>query len=119
MSKLRELLPANRVAALIGVLTSIGVFLTTLLTSFVPGSPGAEAIGKAIVMLGSVIAVLRIVDKFLEGAQNFDSLMLAGVPKVKGVSSTAPVVDELPPGIGDTDLDLPNLDELEPLPPQR
>jgi hypothetical protein len=84
--KLRDMLPANRIAALSGVIVSIGAFLVTLQTSFAPGSPTGELIAKGVVMLGSVLAVLKIIDKFLDGAQNYDSLMHAGVPKVPGVT---------------------------------
>lgn len=77
-SKLRALLPANRIAALIGVATSIAAFLVTLQTSFIPGSPAAEAIAKATVMLGSIAGALKIIDKFLDGSQQWDALLLAG-----------------------------------------
>lgn len=84
--KLRDMLPANRIAALSGVVVSIIAFLVTMQTSFAPGSPTGELIAKGAVMLGSVLAVLKIIDKFLDGAQNWDTLMHAGIPKVQGAT---------------------------------
>jgi hypothetical protein len=86
LDKLKELFPANRIAAITGFLTSILAALVALKTSFLPGSPGEEAIAKAIVITGSLLAAWKIVDKFLEGAQNWDSLLLSGQPKNSGGS---------------------------------
>jgi len=86
IDKLREWFPANRVAALAGFVASIAAALAALQTSFVPGTPPAEAIAKAVAFLGSVAGGLTIVWKFLDGAQNSESLLTVGVPKVKGVT---------------------------------
>lgn len=89
MDKLRELLPANRVATIVGVVLAFVTFLTTIQTSFIPGSPGAEAIAKGIVLLGTVISALRLLEKFLEGSQNWDSLLISGQPKSGGLVNTS------------------------------
>lgn len=81
MDKLRELLPANRVAAIVGVLLAITAFVADLQTSLVPGSSGAEAIGKSLIAIAAIIKVLRIVEKFMDGSQNWDTLLLSGQPK--------------------------------------
>lgn len=86
MSQIREWFPANRVIALIGLLTAIGVVIASFQTSLVPGSPAAEALGKAAGVVAGVITALGIVNKFLEGSQNMDSLMISGVPKTPGVT---------------------------------
>lgn len=80
-AKIREAFPANRVAFYLGILGAAGVALTTFQTSLVPGSPPAEAIAKAVVLLATVYKFGTMIEKFLEGSQNFDSLVIAGVPK--------------------------------------
>jgi hypothetical protein len=89
MTKLKEWLPANRVVALIGMFTAIGVVIASFQTSLVPGSPAAEALGKAAGVVAGVVTMLGIVYKFMDGSQNWDSLMLSGAPKVKGVTVVA------------------------------
>lgn len=89
MTKLRELLPANRLVALIGLLTAIGVVIASFQTSLVPGSPAAEALAKAAGVVAGIVTVLGIVLKFMDGSQNWDSLMLSGAPKVTGVTVVA------------------------------
>jgi hypothetical protein len=86
MTKLREWLPANRVVALIGMFTAIGVVIASFQTSLVAGSPAAEAVAKAAGVVAGIITMLGIVLKFLEGSQNIDSLTIAGVPKVPGAT---------------------------------
>jgi hypothetical protein len=102
-TKLRETFSANRMAALLGLVLAASAFLATLQSSFIPGSPAAEAIGKAIVMLGSVAMAIKVLDKFLDGSQNWDSLMVAGVPKNAQVVAppNAPGIESLD-GEGDT-----------------
>lgn len=67
MLRLRELLPANRVAAIAAFLTSLAASLTSL-----AGAWGDErvvkAVGGAVGVIGSVLVVL----KFLEGAQRHE-----------------------------------------------
>jgi hypothetical protein len=99
------LITANRVAALTGIVLAVIAFLTTLQSSFIPGSPAGEAIAKALVMLTSVLTVLRIVDKFLDGSQNWDSLLMAGVPKVTGVAAPDKG-NQLGGGVDEFDADL-------------
>lgn len=96
MSKFNELLPPNRIAIISGVLLSIAAFVASLETSFAPGSPSAEAIAKAGAVIASILTVWRLVEKFLDGAQNWDSLMVAGVPKVRGVSAPVQGNDAVP-----------------------
>jgi hypothetical protein len=81
IQKLRELLPANRVAVLVGVLLAVAAFVADLNTSLVPGSPGAEAIGKALIAIAAIVKALRLFEKFMEGSQNWDSLLVSGAPK--------------------------------------
>lgn len=88
--KLRDLLPANRVALLLGLLGSVAAFITSLQTNLVAGSPAAEALGKAAGAVASIVMALKLVDKFLDGAQNFDTLLLSGAPKVSGVTVPPP-----------------------------
>src|SRR4051794_35601289 len=87
MDKLREVFSPNRVALISGILLAAAAFVATLQTSLVAGSPGAEAVAKAAGVIASILTVWRLLEKFLDGAQNWDSLMVAGVPKVKGVSA--------------------------------
>lgn len=96
MSKFNELLPPNRIAIISGILLSIAAFVASLQTSFVPGSPSAEALAKAGAVIASILTVWRLVEKFLDGAQNWDSLMVAGVPKVRGVSAPVQGNDAAP-----------------------
>ena len=76
LERIKLLLPANRVAALGGIVLSVVAFLTTIQTSLVPGSPAAEAVAKAAVLLGAIAGVLAFVVKFLEGSQRYDQLIL-------------------------------------------
>jgi hypothetical protein len=87
MDKLREVFSPNRVALISGILLAAAAFVATLQTSLVAGSPGAEAVAKAAGVIASILTVWRLLEKFLDGAQNWDSLMVAGVPKVRGVSA--------------------------------
>lgn len=84
--KIRSIFTANRVAAFITLVGAVAAFIASLETSLVPGSPAAEALGKAGGMIASLLVGLRVVEKFLEGSQNWDSLMQAGVPKAPGVT---------------------------------
>lgn len=78
-----SILPANRIAAIIGFLTAVGAALVTLQTSFVPGSPPAEAIAKAITIVGALAGAMTIVLRFLKGSQQWDILQ-HGVNPVNG-----------------------------------
>jgi hypothetical protein len=84
-TKLREVLPANRVAFILGLVGVVTTALVTFQTSLVPGSPAEESIGKALIILASVYKGITLVEKFLDGSQNMDSLIVAGVPKEPGV----------------------------------
>lgn len=112
--KIREVLPANRVAAIVGFLTLVGAGLVTLQTSFVPGTSGAEAIGKAIVILGVLVKAGQIVTKFLEGSQNIDSLLIAGVPKAPGVTVVQNATIEADPEPEDPEGVIPEDGEADP-----
>jgi len=80
LEKIKEMLPANRIAAisaaLVTFLTAFAVFITTIQSSLVPGSPPAEALAKGAVLLTAVIAfilaVTKITTTFLYGAQAFE-----------------------------------------------
>lgn len=103
MSKLRELLPANRVALYLGLLGAVAAFIASVQTSFIPGSPPAEALSKAAGAVASIVMALKLIDRFLDGAQNWDSIQATGAPKVPGVT----VVNNA--AIGDTiDVDTPD-----------
>lgn len=81
-SKIRAALPANRIAAIVAVLIGIGTIITTFVAdSGLAGTKTGDAIVAGVGLLGSLVLILKTVDKFLEGAQNWDSLMVAGVPK--------------------------------------
>jgi cytochrome c oxidase assembly factor CtaG len=82
----RKKVTANRVAAVIALLGAAAAFITTLLTDIAPGTPWAEALGKAGVMVGALLVAMRVIEKFLDGSQNWDSLTEAGVPKADGVT---------------------------------
>jgi hypothetical protein len=102
IERITAILPANRIAAIIGFLTAIGAALVTLQTSFIPGSPPAEAIAKAIAIVGALVTAGQIVLKFLEGSHKWDMLM-HGVNPVTGVANAAAIDD----GSGDTGYDGP------------
>jgi hypothetical protein len=96
-SKIRTALPANRIAAIVAVLIGLGTIITTFVAdSGLAGTKVGDAVVAGVGLLGSLVLILKTVDKFLEGAQNWDSLMVAGVPKV----SNAPVA-ALPSPQGD------------------
>jgi hypothetical protein len=79
LSKLRGLLPANRIVALIGLAGAAAAFIASIQTSLVPGSPAAEACAKAAAAIVAVVAFLRIVQKFLDGSQQWDALTAGGI----------------------------------------
>lgn len=86
MEKLRDLFPANRVAALVGFLTSLGIALTTL-----SGSWGDEKVTKSVGTAVGVIGAVVVVLKFLGGSQNWDTLMhLDDSTPSTGLPSTHP-----------------------------
>lgn len=123
-SKLRAALPANRIAAIIAVLIGVGTIVTTFVAdSGLAGTKTGDAIVAGVGLLGSLVLILKTIDKFLEGAQNWDSLMVAGVPKggtpdavanavvsddagVAGVAPVDPSGDLSDAGLGATDGDL-------------
>lgn len=76
IERLKLLFPANRVAAIGGIVTSIVTALVTLQANFPAGSPGHEIIAKAVIVLGAILAILGIVVKFLEGSQRWDELQV-------------------------------------------
>lgn len=83
---IRNWISPSRVATAIGVLGAIAAFIAALQTNFAPGSPWAESLGKALVAVAAVYKALTTIEKFLDGSQNWDSLMQAGVPKAPGVT---------------------------------
>lgn len=106
MRKILQFLPANRVAAIAGVLVAIATILTTFVTDAnLTGTKAGDAAIGAAAILGSLATVLGIVWKFLEGAQNYDSLLLAGVPKVSSPPVVAPGKDLTDAPLGATDGD--------------
>lgn len=96
-TKLRELLPANRVAFFTGLLGSVVVAVTAFQTDFVSSAAAneptgvaiAEGTGKAIVILGVIVKGINLVEKFLEGSQNWDSLLMSGTPNQPGATPAA------------------------------
>lgn len=108
MSKFLNAFPPNRIFALIGFIAAIAGALASLQTNFAPGSPAAEAISKAIAFLASVGAALAIIIKVLDGFQNWDSLMEAGVPKGTTVINANNVVKK--PGRSSWGADAPSED---------
>ena len=91
-----KILTPNRIALISGILLAIAGFIATLQTSLVPGSTGAEAAAKAAGIIATVLTVWRLLETFLKGSQNWDSLMVAGVPKETGVTApTKALVPEL------------------------
>lgn len=98
---MRDIFTPNRVALISGILLAAAAFVATLQTSLVAGSPGAEAAAKAAGVIASIITVWRLLEKFLDGSQNWDSLMVAGVPKTPGVSAPVQGNEEL--GVEDED----------------
>jgi hypothetical protein len=119
LDKLRGLVTANRVIALIGLVGSAGAFLVAIQTSLIPGSPAAEAVAKAVVALGSVASFLKIVDRFLEGSQAWDALTaaqtdgkeVAKAGNARSLESPASTIDGFPvsPSI-DRPADAPTVD---------
>lgn len=81
MSSIRNLLRPNRVAFVVGLIGAILTALVTFQTSLVPGSPGEEAIAKGVIILAAVYKGITLVEKFLDGSQNWDSLLVSGLPK--------------------------------------
>jgi hypothetical protein len=75
VTKLKEIFTPNRVFALLGLIASVTTALVTFETSLAPGSPGAEAVAKAIVILGSLATFLGIVYKFMDGSQKMDQIL--------------------------------------------
>lgn len=103
-TKIRKALPANRVAAIIAVLTGLGTIVTTFVAdSGLSGSKVGDAIVAGVGLLGGLILILKTVDKFLEGAQNWDSLMVAGQPKggTPDAVAVANANDAATPAVGD------------------
>lgn len=118
LDRLRIMFPANRVAAIFGFLTSLALALTALQSSFVPGSPPAEAIAKAAGFIGGLAGAVAVVLKFMQGSQNFDKLLLgANDQQVEGenvtVVNNAPVESEK---VGDDAIDLPDHPQNDSIP---
>lgn len=86
LTKIKSIFTVNRLVALAAFIGSVVAALAALKTNFAPGSPADEAIAKAIAFLGSVVAGIAVVLKFMSGSQNWDSLQVAGVPKVPGAT---------------------------------
>ncbi len=74
MKELKELLPANRIAVIVGALLGIVIVLTSLATNFAPGSPEFNAIGKALGVIAGTIAILKTITVFLYGSQKWDEI---------------------------------------------
>jgi hypothetical protein len=114
LDKLRGLVTANRVIALIGLVGSAGAFLVAIQTSLIPGSPAAEAVAKAVVALGSVASFLKIVDSqawdALTAAQT-DGKEVAKAGNARSLESPASTIDGFPvsPSI-DRPADAPTVD---------
>lgn len=75
IEKVKALISPERVALATGLVVSATAFLASIQTSLVPGSPPAEAVAKAIVALGAVAGAIKLIDKFLDGAQQWNVLV--------------------------------------------